>query len=252
TNSQPVAVVNETLVQKLFGAANPLGATIRLETEPGEAEQVYQVVGLVRGTKYNDIHQEDQPIVYLADSQAPEPSPDVQIVLHSDMPLAGIISGVKQAVGEVNPTIIMDFEAMRTSTLNSLLRERLLANLSGFFGILAVVLACIGLYGVMSYGVTMRTGEIGVRMALGAERRDVLWLVLKEALVLVGIGLAIGLPAIVGSVRFVSSLLFGANPADPVLIALGAITLTAVAVLAALIPARRASRTEPMNALRSE
>lgn len=251
-NSPVVAVINEVVAKKLFGGANPLGKTLRVDMSPGEPERIYQVVGLVRATKYNDIHQEDQPIVYLADLQAADPGEEIQVVIHSDISLPGLVSAIKQAVGDVNPAIVEDFWAMRTSTLNSLLRERLLANLSGFFGILAVLLACIGLYGVMSYGVTMRTGEIGVRMALGAARRDVVWLVLKEALVLVGLGMAIGLPAVAASVRFVSSLLFGANPADPWLIALGAITLTAVAVLAAFIPARRASRTEPMNALRSE
>jgi putative ABC transport system permease protein len=250
--SPPVAVVNEVFAKQMLEGKSPVGTTIRVETGPGEPEQVYQVVGLVRGTKYQDIHEELQPIVYLPVAQDKASGQDADIIIHSAGSLSGITLALRETTGEANPGIVLNFQVLRTAVVNSLLRERLLATLSGFFGILAAALACIGLYGVMSFGVTTRTGEIGVRMALGAGSRDVMWMILKEAFLLVAIGIAIGLPAVFGAVKLVSSLLFGPNPTDPTLVTLGALSLIAVAAVAALVPARRASRTDPMNALRYE
>ena len=133
---------------------------------------------------------------------------------------------------------------------NSLLRERLLATLSGFFGVLALVLASIGLYGILSYGVASRTNEIGIRMALGANRRDVLWLVLREALLLVLAGIAVGLPVIFMTARFIATLLYGLPPTDAGSLSLAAILLVLVAMLAGYWPARRATRIDPLVALR--
>ena len=135
---------------------------------------------------------------------------------------------------------------------NGLLRERLIATLSGFFGLLALLLACVGLYGILAYGVASRTNEIGLRMALGAQRRDVLWLILREALLLVLIGVAVGLPAVMAATRLVSSLLFGLTPADPTSIGAAAILMFAVAAGAGYFPARRATKVDPMVALRYE
>ncbi|HYM00867.1 MAG TPA: ABC transporter permease [Blastocatellia bacterium] len=251
-NSPGVAIVNELFAKKLFRDADPLGAAIRVVVGPGEPQQIYQVIGLVRDSKYSDIHEDPPATVYVANSQDREPGPYARIMIHSSGSLAALTSNVKEAAAEVSPAISLEFQVMRTAVTESLLRERLLAALSGFFGLLAVLLACIGLYGVMSYGVTTRTGEIGVRLALGAERSRILWLVLREALFLVGIGILIGLPAVFGSIRLVSTLLFGPSPASPSLIALGALALIGVAALAAYLPARRASRTEPIDALRYE
>lgn len=250
--SPKVVIVNQMFAKKLLDGASPLGATVRKITGPGEPEELFQVVGLVRDSKYDDLHDDDPAIVYRADSQDSEAGQPANIIVHSDSPLEGVASEIRAATAEINPSIGLEFHVMRNVVLDSLLRERLLATLSGFFGGLAVLLACVGLYGVMSYGVTTRTSEIGVRMALGAERRDVIWLVLKEALLLVGIGIAIGLPGIVGSIRLVSSLLYGPHPTDPRVIALGVSLLIAVASIAAYIPAWRASKTDPMNALRHE
>jgi putative ABC transport system permease protein len=250
--SPTVALINEAAAKRLFDEKNPLGATIRIETGAWEPEQVFQVVGVVHATKYQDIRESAQPITYLSTAQDKDPDQGSEIVIHSDVSLSGAVSVLKERIGEVNPGIVLNFQVLRTTVINSLLRERLLATLSGFFGILAAALACIGLYGVMSFGVTTRTGEIGVRMALGAGSSDVLWMILKEALLLVTLGIAIGLPAVFGAVQLVSSLLFGPNPTDPTLVTLGALSLIAVAAVAALVPARRASRTDPMNALRYE
>jgi len=135
---------------------------------------------------------------------------------------------------------------------DSLIRDRLIATLSSVFGALALLLAFIGLYGVMSYAVARRTHEIGVRMALGAQHGNVIWLVLQEALVMVAIGIVIGLPAALGATRLVSSRLFGLSPNDPLTVAASALVLAAVAVLASFIPARRATKVDPMVALRYE
>ncbi|MGH9826816.1 MAG: FtsX-like permease family protein, partial [Blastocatellia bacterium] len=185
-------------------------------------------------------------------AQDPAPDSSANITIHSDSSLGGAVSAVKEAAAEINPEITLNFQVMRTAVVDSLIRERLLATLSGFFGILAVLLAGIGLYGIMSYGVATRTGEIGVRMALGAKRSNVIWLVLREAMLMVAVGILIGLPAVVGSIKLVAALLFGTNPTDPALIALGALALIGVAGVAAYVPARRASHTDPMNALRYE
>jgi ABC-type antimicrobial peptide transport system permease subunit len=134
----------------------------------------------------------------------------------------------------------------------SLSTETMITKLAGFFGALAVLLACIGIYGIMAYAVTGRTNEIGIRIALGAQKKDVLWLVLRETLLLVLIGVAIGLPAVYGASRLIKSQLFGLSAADPASLVLATVLMFVVAVIAAYIPARRASRTDPMVALRYE
>ncbi len=131
-------------------------------------------------------------------------------------------------------------------------QEKLIAELVSFFGLLALLLACIGLYGVMAHGVVRRTKEIGIRMALGAERRSIIWMVLRETLVLILVGVAIGVPAAIGAGRLVSSQLFGLGAADPLTLVAATLILTVVAVLAGLLPARKASRVNPLIALRYE
>ena len=146
----------------------------------------------------------------------------------------------------------LEFKTLALQVDESLARERLLATLSGFFGGLALLLAMIGLYGVMSYNVTRRRNEIGIRMALGAEPGRVLRMVMGEVALLIGFGLAIGLGAAIATTRFVESFLYGMKPNDPWTLSLAAAVLGLVAMLAGLLPARRASRLDPMNALREE
>ena len=163
-----------------------------------------------------------------------------------------LISGVKSAIAEVNRDAALKFTTLATQVDESLTRERLLATLSGFFGGLALMLAMIGLYGVMSYNVACRRNEIGIRMALGAEQSRVRNMVLREVAILIAIGTIIGLGAAVATTRFVATFLYGLKPNDPMTLLLAAAVLAGVAFVAGFLPARRASRLDPMAALRDE
>ena len=169
-----------------------------------------------------------------------------------ETPLTTITSEVSSAVTQVNGSIILQFQTMESQVRDSLLRERLMATLSGFFGALAGLIATIGLYGVMSYMVARRRNEIGIRMALGADRRDVVRMVMREAGLLLGAGLLVGGVMAVLAARTAATLLFGLKPGDPSTLAMSALALAAVAMLASYLPAIRASRLEPTEALREE
>jgi ABC-type antimicrobial peptide transport system permease subunit len=159
--------------------------------------------------------------------------------------LPALISSIKSTARDINPAMVLDFSALKTQILDGLLRERLLATLSGFFGALAAVLAMVGLYGVISYLVAKRRKEIGLRMALGAKRVDILGMILREATMLLGAGLAIGavLAFIAGNIA--ASMLYGLKPKDPLTLAAAATAMAAIALVASLIPARRAASVDP-------
>ena len=152
-------------------------------------------------------------------------------------------------LAEVNPAISIRFIDFKTMIAESMVRDRLMATLSGFFGLLALLLASIGLYGILSYGVASRTKEIGIRMALGARSREVLSLILREAMILVLVGVALGLPLVFAATRFASTLLFGLTPTDPLSLGVAALLLFVVAFVAGYIPARRATKVDPLVAL---
>jgi ABC-type antimicrobial peptide transport system permease subunit len=164
-----------------------------------------------------------------------------------------IVAAVRQAVQAVDKNLpVTHLKTLATQVDESLMQERLIGTLSGFFGLLSLALAAIGLYGLMAYAVSQRTHEIGIRMALGGQRRDVLWLVLKEALRLVLIGMSIGLFAALAASRLIANQLFGLTPSDPKTFALASLLLVAVAAFAGYLPAKRASKVDPMVALRYE
>jgi ABC-type antimicrobial peptide transport system permease subunit len=162
------------------------------------------------------------------------------------------MASMKQTIGDVNPGIDLDFKVFKTRIHDSLLQDQLMATLSGFFGFLAALLAAIGLYGVISYMVVQRTKEIGIRMAIGADRVDVLRMILGEAGILTVAGLVIGAGLALGAAQAAKSLLYGLKPRDPLTLVMAVILLSAVATLASFLPARRASKLDPLTALRYE
>jgi ABC-type antimicrobial peptide transport system permease subunit len=245
-------VVNQEFARRLGKGVNPVGLRIRRESTPHEPEIVFEIVGVVKNSKYKDLREKFVPIVYLPISQDQDPDPFEQVILHSALPLPILTSRIKLAIAGKSPEISVDFRVLKTQIRESLLPERLMATLSGFFGILAALLTAVGLYGVISFLVTQRTREIGIRMALGAGKRQVLSSILRETLVLTVLGIGVGLPITFSVTRLIASMLFGIAPSDPVALAFAATALCGAGLAAAYIPARRAAAVDPMTALRYE
>ena len=250
--SRKVAIVNQAFARRLGKGANPVGLQIRREATPSDPETVFEIVGIVENTKYRDLRENFVPIVYLPLSQEQNPYPFEQVIIHSALPLPRLTSSIKRAVAGESPDIDVDFRVFKTQIQESLLPERLMAALSGFFGILAALLTAVGLYGVISFLVTRRTHEIGIRMALGASKRQVLGSVLRETVMLTALGIGVGLPITFIVARLIVSMLFGVKPGDPAALALGVFALCGVALAAAYVPARRATKVDPLVALRYE
>ena len=251
-NSPAVAIVNESFVRKVLKDAEPLGKIFRVEEGAGKPQSPYQIIGVVQDTKYNDMKEDFGPIAYLARSQDKKPDTGVSVIVRSDLALEALTSSIEHEVLQLNPAMGIQFSVLRTQIRDTMQRERLMASLSGFFGFLAGLLATIGLYGVISYMVARRRNEIGIRMALGADRTRVLALIMREAAILLAIGLGIGAGLSLASTRAAASLLFGLKPHDPTTMALAAISLSVVAVAASYFPAFRAARIHPTEALREE
>lgn len=250
--SVKVAIVNQAFVQKILKGADPLGKRFRVHEPPGKPRPLYEIVGLTRDNKFQDMHEEYLPFMYFPATQQEKPSPDDQILIRSSLPLASLMTSMKQTIGDVNPAIDLDFKVFKTRIHDSLLQDQLMATLSGFFGFLAALLAAIGLYGVISYMVVQRTKEIGIRMAIGAERVDVLRLILREASLLTITGLVIGAGLALGTAQAAKSLLYGLKPRDPLTLVAAVAVLSAVAAFASFWPAYRASKLDPLIALRYE
>ncbi len=252
TSSPEVAIVNEEFCNKFLGKANPLGKQFRILTGPGEAPHVYQIVGLVKNSKYRELRDPFLPNVFVAQTQQKESDPGISMIIRSSMPAGSLMPALKKTILQQNAGISFQFQVFNTQVQNSLLRERLMATLSGFFGFLAAALATVGLYGVISYMVARRRNEIGVRIALGARGPEIVKLVLKEAILLLVIGLAAGVALAIAMGRTASSMLYGLQPTDPSTLAGAIAALGLVAIAASLFPAVRASRVQPMVALREE
>ena len=250
--SPKISIVNEAFAKRFFDGANPVGHTFRVEGNAGEQDKVYQIAGLIRNTKYYELREEFIPTAFFPMSQEENPGNGRTWMLRTSGKPQQIIGTVKAAVAAVNPGFVLQFRVFSVQINETLLRDRLMAALAGAFGVLAAVLAAVGLYGVIAYMVTRRQNEIGVRMALGADRGSVVVLVLRVALLLLAAGLAIGTGLALWAGRAAEKLLFGLKPNDALTFVAAGVLLTVVAVLAGYIPARRASRMDPMNALRVE
>jgi predicted permease len=251
--STRVAVVNEAMVKYFFAGQNPIGRQFKID-DPDWLDKPITIVGISRNAKDHGsgLRETVPPRFYLAFQQMPDP---IQIVLEAQVagdPSASV-ANITTQIKSVDPNLPVSFvKSLDRLVDDSAESEIALAKLSTFFAGLALLLACIGLYGVMSYTVAGRTREIGMRMALGAQRGDVIRMVLREAMMLVLIGLAVGIPLALASSRALHSLLFGLNSADPISLTLVVLLLAFVAAIAGMMPARRAAKVDPMVALRYE
>jgi len=245
------AVVNETFVRQFFPNTNPIGKHVR-DTYPGNPAECI-VVGVAADAKYNSLREKTPPRLYapLFNPMWEQSTAVYEVRTFADA--ANVSTALRSAVQEVAPSLPpVSIRTMSGLVDDTLQTDRFIEQLSGFFGLLAVLLASVGLYGVMAYTVAQRTRDIGIRMALGAEPARVQWQVLRESLVLVILGIAIGVPAALAGTRLVRSMLFGLGFADPLVIVSAATLLAIIAVLAGFLPAHRASRVDPMIALRYE
>jgi predicted lysophospholipase L1 biosynthesis ABC-type transport system permease subunit len=253
-----VAVVNEAFARKFFSNEDPIGK--HFGREPG-ASREFEVVGVAKDARYltYNPHQPGGPLFFLPEAQAEYTQTNLgSLFLHDIViltrPGASLsFARVRQAMASVDPNLpVSSIRDLREQVAVQFSQQRLIARLTSFFGVLSLVLASIGLYGVTAYNAGLRVGEIGVRMALGADRGDIIALVLRGAFMLIVLGLIIGFPLTFASGKFLGSQLYGMNPYNPVVTLAAVLTLGLSAIVAALIPAFRASLISPLDALRAE
>ncbi|MGH9481946.1 MAG: ABC transporter permease [Terriglobales bacterium] len=255
TGAQNV-VINQTFARQVFAHRSPLGQLLH-DTYPDDKGAVYTVVGVAGDSKHNRLGETPAPRMYMPFFNGFAGAPDDSgfVLVRSQAAPAAVIPGLRQAIRSVDPNLpLPEFTPMRELIQESLATHELLAKLSSFFGALALLMAAIGLYGVMSYGIARRAPEIGVRMALGASPGSVLGMVLVETAVVVGLGIALGVPASLGGAKLMTSQihLFGIQFFDPAALATAGAILAVTALLAGFVPAWRASRVDPLAALREE
>jgi len=249
-DSPKVAVVNQTMAQMFFPDSSPIGRHFGFGDDPSHSGDI-EIVGVVKNAKYVGLQEDPEAAIYFPYSQRVQYFGNFSVRYSGE---AGqMIPAVRRAIAEVNPNVLVgSISSLSEQVEESTSNRRLIAKLSSFFGVLASFLVCIGIYGLLSYAVARRTSEIGIRMALGAKRSNVLWLILREILVLVAVGIAIGVPLALEGNHLVSKLLYGLSPADPASLFTSIAMLVAVALIAGYLPARKASLVEPTVALRCE
>ena len=247
--SQKVAVINQKAAHDIFGDASPIGA--HLSIGPPKNGYSIEIIGVAKDAKYQGLREDPQLAVMLPYTQNHQFLGNLLIRIEGNR--AGIVAQATQAIHEIAPALpILETATMGEVIDRSLSRQHVLAQLSDFFGALALLLAGIGLYGVLSYSVARRSGEIGIRMALGAQRQRVLAMVLGETARILALGIAIGLPVAIVSSRLVENLLYGLTPVDALTISIAVAVLAIAGAVAGFLPARRASKVQPMVALRYE
>jgi predicted permease len=246
-----VCVINQAFARRFYPNSDPIGKHIR--DEYPTTRETYEIVGIAADARENGLTSRVGPRFYATLFHPIGTVWAVTLLLNATGEAGSIVPGVRRALAEVDRAMpVLNVRTVSEQIDRRLISQRLIAELAAFFGSAALLLAAIGLYGVMSYSMTRRTSEIGIRMALGASIRSVLWMVLRETLLLVAIGVAIGLPCALASGRLIASKLFGLTPADPTTIALAIAIIFTATALAGYIPARRASKIDPMTALRVE
>jgi predicted permease len=248
-NAPKVAIINETVARFYFPNENPLGK--RFGWVDSKGPQVYEIVGVVRDSKYNQLREQTSRLVYFPALQ--DTTYLSTIVVRSMGSPSQMSSAVRRELATIDSNLeIGDIATLAQLVDDNMIQERLVARLSGFFGLLALGLASLGLYGLMSYMVARRAGEIGIRMAFGAQQRNVLWLVMREVVALAVAGVALGIPAALATTRIAASMLYGLTAADPWVMSTAPAMMIAVALAAGYLPAQRAAQVDPMVALRHE
>jgi hypothetical protein len=253
TRTSPrVAVVNQTFVRTFIPGGRAIGQILRTAPEPNYPATEYEIVGVIRDTRYNTLRNAPTAQVFAPDSQHPSPGPWASMMVHSAIDHAATTAAVKRRIAQTYPGTVVQFLDFQARIRAGLVRERLLALLAGAFGVLAALLATIGLYGMISFNTAQRRHEIGLRVALGARRLRVVTMVMGEAARLLVAGLAIGLIVSRVAGQGASALLFGLEPNDRMTLVAACALLTAIAAFASYVPARSASRLDPLAALRHE
>jgi putative ABC transport system permease protein len=242
-----VAVISKTMARRLFQNAVPLGRRL------GDGGRDYEIIGVVEDVKYGSLKEETDSVIYFHFPNGQTGRGQMTLQVSTTGESSALVSAIRAEVQRIDETMaINDVRSLSSFIDASIVQERLLTALLSFFGLLAMLLAAIGLYGVMAYSVSQRTHEIGIRVALGAQSHDVLRLVIGQGMKLVLLGVSGGLAAAFGLTRLLKALLFGVNATDPVTFAVVALLLTLVALLACWIPARRATRVDPLVAIKYE
>ena len=250
--SPAVAIINETLARRFFPDLNPIGRTFRIDEVSGQPGLPVEVIGIIKDSKYSSIRESTLPTVFFPVTQAPAFAEAETLELRTAIPPSSLVAPVQAAVASVNKEIPLEFHTLAEQVNDSMVQERMLALLSGFFGALALLLAMIGLYGTLNYVVTQRQREFGIRLALGAGRGSILGLVMRDLTLVLAGGIMVGVCISLAATRLLQQLLFGIGPRDPVTMIGAAGALSAVALLAGYLPARRATKVDPMVALRYE
>jgi predicted permease len=247
--TQPIAVINQSLARRLFGTDDAVGRQLKVGLRKDAPP--YEVVGVSADARYTSVRQPVPPTIYLVQQRHPPGGATFEVRTAAD-PVA-FATTARELVRQVDPNLpVFTMRSQDEQIAASLDRERLFARLSALLGIVTLALSAIGLYALLAYAVTRRTPEIGIRMALGADRSAVAWMILKQSLVLAAIGLVLGIGAAAAGTRAIESLLYELPARDPATLAGAAAIMLAVSALAGYLPARRASRVDPLVALRKE
>lgn len=251
-NSPKVAVINQTMARRFFPNRSPIGQRFSIGETPDHPGEI-EVIGVVKDARYYALNEPPQMEAYFPCTQNVGFFGNFVLRYAPGANKLEIASRVRQAIAEINPNILVDgVSTLEEQVDRSIARQALIAKLSGFFGILAVFLACIGIYGLLSYSVARRTSELGIRLALGARLNTLLWMVLQESVLLMILGIAIGVPIALSSTRILKSMLYELSPLDPAAISIAVAAVAIMTIAAALLPAWRATKINPMNALRAE
>lgn len=252
-STRKIAVVNEAFVREFLpGTQDPVGRILSFDDSKPEGGEPTYIVGLVRDILHDGLKTRAKSTVYVPFHEG-EVAFDPTLLVRTQLPPGSLLPVIRREIGRISPEVaLIEPRTLRERVDDSIFVDRMLATLSGFFGALALLLAAIGIYGVMAYAVTRRTAEIGLRIALGAAPARIEWMVLRDGLLLIGLGVAIGLPLSLAAGRISASLLYGVKPNDPLTFVLTIAVLLAIGVLAAFLPARRAAAVEPIEALRHE